>query len=119
MTHIEKRVYLIKYLLNENIAFKCMQVPETEEEQKPVFTLEMMLERLVIGSKSVSDSTFSGLETDIANAAKTATNFIHYSAANGLVISQDGSATGSSSNPYNTQILGTGINFRKNAVNLA
>ena len=34
MTHIEKRVYLIKYLLNENIAFKCMQVPEGEEEQK-------------------------------------------------------------------------------------
>ena len=92
---------------------------ETEEEQKPVFTLEMMLERLVIGSKSVTDSTFSELETNIANAAKTATNFIHYSAANGLVISQDGSATGSASNPYNTQILGTGINLRKNSTNLA
>ena len=34
MTHTEKRVYLIKYLLNENFAFKCMQVPEGEEEQK-------------------------------------------------------------------------------------
>lgn len=34
MTHIEKRVYLIKYLLNENIAFKCMKVPKEEDEQK-------------------------------------------------------------------------------------
>ena len=105
----------------EDEPFEPGEEEEEEEEEEPVYTLEMMLDRLVIGpsKKSVTDSTFSGLENDIANAAKTASNFIHFSAANGLVISQDGSASGSVANPYNTQIVGTGINFRKNTTNLA
>ena len=35
MTHIEKRVYLIKYLLNENIAFKkCMNNPTVNDKSQ-------------------------------------------------------------------------------------
>ncbi len=34
MTHEEQRLYLIKYLLNENPRFSKMEIPHTENEQK-------------------------------------------------------------------------------------
>ncbi len=49
-------------------------------------------------------------------AAKTATNYIHYSSTSGLVISADASTPDAG---YNTQILSTGIQFRNDTTVLA
>lgn len=51
-------------------------------------------------------------QTTAENAAKTATNFLYWDSTNGLIVSETGSASGITAKPYNTQIAGTGINFR-------
>ena len=92
-----------------------------EQVVTPTYALEMLLDSLVIGpsQKSITDTTFDQIDDNIADAAGTATNYLHYSAQNGLVVSQTGSAGGSNEKPYNTQITDAGINFRKKAVILA
>ena len=87
---------------------------DSESAEDPVYTLEMLLDSLVIGpsKKTITDSTFSQIANNISNAAKTASNFLHYNSATGLVISQTGTSDGSATQPYNTQILNDSINFR-------
>lgn len=67
-------------------------------------------------SMAVSSLTISGVAaattTDTADAAKVATNYLYYTAANGLVISNTGTANGDADNPFNTQLTASAINFR-------
>jgi len=82
--------------------------------------------KLVIGDSTAATAAALKNVADTAKgdsdkAAKTATNFLYYDNANGLVISQNGTANGvaadapagSTAKPYNTQILGDGIAFRE------
>ena len=82
--------------------------------------------KLVIGDSTAATAANLKAVADTAKgdsdkAAKTATNFLYYDNANGLVISQNGTANGvaadapagSTAKPYNTQILGDGIAFRE------
>ena len=80
------------------------------------WNLDMKVSSLTIGG------TTAATTTDTGNAAKTATNYLYYSANDGLVISATGgaaTASGSQDRPYNTQILAGGIYFRKGTGNLA
>ena len=55
------------------------------------------------------------IDTDIADATKTASNYLYYDSTNGLVVSQTGVvATG-----YNTQITSSGINLRSGSTVLS
>ena len=85
------------------------------------YKLEMRLDSLLIGpsQKPITDTTFTDIDNNITDAGRTATNYIYYSANDGVVVSQTGTATGSNEKPYNTQILDGGINFRKRDKNLA
>lgn len=91
------------------------------EEPVYVYVLEMLLDKLRIGpsGKTITDSTFTQIDSDIAEASKTASNYLYYDETNGLVVSETGSATGSTQKPYNTQILNNGINFRSRSKKLA
>ena len=114
----------IKYKIDSESSGDAFGDGEGEDEQgetSPVYVLEMLLDRLVIGpsQKSITDTTFDQIDNNIADAAGTATNFLHYSPQNGLVVSQTGSAEGSNEKPYNTQITDAGINFRNKSVILA
>lgn len=71
--------------------------------------LTMMVTSLSIGGVRAATTT------DTDEAAKTATNYLHYDSTDGLVIS----TSASSSSGYNTQITANGINFRRASTTLA
>lgn len=62
---------------------------------------------------AVAEIVNANIATAKADAAKTATNYLYYSADDGLVVSGVGTKEGTEEKPYNVQVVGSGINFRQ------